>query len=83
MDTTQILIAIIAGLGLKEIWSIWKKYIDKSSNNESFIRNYKVNRIEELEKKNESLTKEIGEKTANIARLEERLLHVAKNRVKK
>ena len=38
MEGKEFLIAIIAGLGIKEIWNIWKKYIDNRDNKSQFYR---------------------------------------------
>jgi uncharacterized protein (TIGR02449 family) len=83
------LIALIGALGLKEGWSIWKKKIDKSAEAKLNRRENSKDRITELEarvdelyKKIEKLMEENASLRANIARLEERILLTAKNRVK-
>jgi len=83
------LIALIGALGLKEGWSIWKKKIDKSAEAKLNRRENSKDRITELEarvdelyKKIENLMEENASLRANIARLEERILLTAKNRIK-
>jgi len=84
------LVALIGALGLKEGWNIWKKKIETSNSFKSSIREDNKNRIGELEKKIEGLYKRIeeliednGKLKSSLARLEERILLTAKNRVKK
>jgi peptidoglycan hydrolase CwlO-like protein len=85
-----ILVALIGALGLKEGWNIWKKKIDNSVSFKSSLREDNRKRITELEdkvaelyKKIEILLEENAKLQANIARLEERILLTAKNRIKK
>ena len=77
-------------MGLKEGWNIWKKKIDNSASFKSSIREDNRKRIVELEEKVKGLYEKIealllenATLKANIARLEERILITAKNRVKK
>jgi len=84
------LVALIGALGLKEGWNIWKKKIDNSASFKSSIREDNRKRIGELEEKVKGLYEKIealllenATLRANIARLEERILMTAKNRVKK
>jgi len=84
------LVALIGALGLKEGWNIWKKKIDNSVSFKSSIREDNRKRIGELEEsvkslyeKIEALLLENAALRANVARLEERILITAKNRVKK
>lgn len=84
------LVALIGALGLKEGWNIWKKKIDNSASFKSSIREDNRKRIVELEEKVKGLYEKIealllenSTLRANIARLEERILMTAKNRVKK
>lgn len=84
------LVALIGALGLKEGWNIWKKKIDNSASFKSSIREDNRKRIVELEEKVKGLYEKIealllenSTLMANIARLEERILITAKNRVKK
>ena len=83
------LITLIGALGLKEGWNIWKKKIDKSAEAKLNRRENSKDRITELEarvdelyKKIEKLMEENASLKANIARLEERILLTAKNRLK-
>ena len=83
------LVTLIGALGLKEGWNIWKKKIDKSAEAKLNRRENSKDRITELEarvdelyKKIEKLMEENASLRANIARLEERILLTAKNRVK-
>ena len=83
------LVALIGALGLKEGWNIWKKKIDNSAAAKASKRVISKDRISELEarvdelyKKIERLMEENAILKANIARLEERILITAKNRVK-
>tara|TARA_X000001382_G_C3111053_1_gene159932 strand:- start:304 stop:597 length:294 start_codon:yes stop_codon:yes gene_type:complete len=83
------LVALIGALGLKEGWNIWKKKIDNSASFKSSLREDNKKRITELEnkvaelyKKIELLMEENATLKANIARLEERILITAKNRIK-
>lgn len=83
------LVALIGALGLKEGWNIWKKKIDNSASFKSSIREDNRKRITELEnkvtelyKKIELLLEENAKLQANVARLEERILITAKNRIK-
>lgn len=84
------LVALIGALGLKEGWNIWKKKIETSNSFKSSIREDNKNRIGELEKRIEGLYKRIeeliednGKLKSSLARLEERVLLTAKNRIKK
>jgi len=85
----SLLVALIGALGLKEGWNIWKKKIDNSASFKSSLREDNKKRITELEnkvaelyKKIELLMEENATLKANIARLEERILITAKNRIK-
>ena len=92
MDTETLipmLVALIGALGLKEGWNIWKKKIDNSASFKYSLREDNKKRITELEdkvaelyKKIELLMEENAALKANVARLEERILITAKNRVK-
>ena len=86
----SLVVGLIGALGLKEVWNIWKKKIEISNSFKSSIREDNKNRIGELEKKIEGLYKRIeeliednGKLKSILARLEERILLTAKNRVKK
>lgn len=92
METETIipmLVTLVGALGLKEGWNIWKKKIDRSAEANLNRRENSKDRINELEdrvdelyKKIENLMEENASLRANIARLEERILLTAKNRVK-
>ena len=86
MDSEN-LILIATGLagafGVKEIWAIIKKKMDMNHSISSSHSSYKQKRIEELEDELKEANKIILELTVRVSKLEERMLHVAKNRVKK
>ena len=86
MDSES-LILIISGLagafGIKEVWNIIKKKMDINHSVSSSHSSYKQKRIEELEDELKEANKTILELTVRVSKLEERMLHVAKNRVKK
>tara|TARA_R110000822_G_scaffold289171_1_gene410444 strand:+ start:810 stop:1079 length:270 start_codon:yes stop_codon:yes gene_type:complete len=85
MDT-ETLILITSGLagvfGIKEIWSIIKKKMDLVHSLESNSEEYKQKRIEELEDDLKIANQTILDLTSRVSKLEERMLHVAKNRIK-
>jgi len=82
----ETLIFVITGLagafGIKEVWIIIKKKMDINHSVSSKQSNYKQKRIEELEDDLKSANKTILELTSRVSKLEERILHVAKNRIK-
>ncbi len=86
MDSES-LILIVSGLagafGIKEVWNIIKKKMDINHSVSSSHNSYKQKRIEELEDELKEANKTILELTVRVSKLEERMLHVAKNRVKK
>jgi len=86
MDSDS-LILVVGGLagavGIKEIWSIIRKKMDMNHSVSSSQSNYKQKRIEELEDELKQSNQAILELTVKVSKLEERMLHVAKNRVKK
>lgn len=92
METETIIslvVGLVGALGLKEGWNIWKKKIDNSTQIKSEIREDNKQRIKELEEQVNELRQRIEElliqnadMKANVARLEERILLTAKNRVK-
>ena len=92
METETIIslvVGLVGALGLKEGWNIWKKKIDNSTQIKSEIREDNKQRIKELEDQVNELRERIEEllikkadMKANVARLEERILLTAKNRVK-
>jgi predicted nuclease with TOPRIM domain len=85
----SLVVGLIGALGLKEVWNIWKKKIDNSTQIKSEIRKDNKQRIRELEdqvnelrERIENLLLENADMKAHVARLEERILLTAKNRVK-
>ena len=86
MDSEN-LILIATGLagafGVKEIWAIIKKKMDINHSISSSHSSYKQKRIDELEDELKEANQTILELTVRVSKLEERMLHVAKNRVKK
>ena len=85
-----ILIALISALGVKEIWNIIKKRMDQNQSNIVRQDNLSLNVINELKDKVLSLEEKINvlieENTAlkiKIAKMEERLIRNAKNKVKR
>ena len=85
-----ILIALISALGIKEIWNIIKKRMDQNQSNIERQDNLSLNVINELKEKVLSLEEKINvlieENTAlkiKIAKMEERLIRNAKNKVKR
>jgi hypothetical protein len=86
MDSDS-LILVVGGLagavGIKEVWSIIRKKMDINHSVSSSQSNYKQKRIEELEDELKQSNQAILDLTVKVSKLEERMLHVAKNRVKK
>ena len=86
MDSES-LILIVSGLagafGIKEVWNIIKKKMDINHSVSLNHNSYKQRRIEELEDELKEANQTILELTVRVSKLEERMLHVAKNRVKK
>jgi hypothetical protein len=86
MDSDS-LILVVGGLagavGIKEVWSIIRKKMDMNHSVSSSQSNYKQKRIEELEDELKQSNQAILDLTVKVSKLEERMLHVAKNRVKK
>ena len=85
-----ILIALISALGVKEIWNIIKKRMDQKEKKSQRDDNLSLKVIEELKTKITDLENKINilieENTAlkiKVARMEERLLRNAKNKVKR
>jgi len=85
----SLVVGLIGALGLKEVWNIWKKKIDNSTKIKSEIREDNKQRIKELEdqvnelrERIENLLLENADIKVNVARLEERILLTAKNRIK-
>ena len=75
-------VTLLGVLGIKEGWEIWKKKIDVSSKLKEKTSDNIHSRIVELEKKIDELYEENADLLAKVARLEERLIHTAKDRVK-
>ena len=85
----SLVVGLIGALGLKEVWNIWKKKIDNSTQIKYEIRKDNKQRIKELEnqvnelrERIENLLLENADIKVNVARLEERILLTAKNRIK-
>ena len=85
-----ILIALISALGIKEIWNIIKKRMDQNEKKSQRDDNLSLKVIEELKTKITELEDKINilieENPAlkiKVARMEERLLRNAKNKVKR
>lgn len=78
-----ILAAIASAFGVKELWAIWKQKIQiKADVNESY-RLEMHQRVLECEQKVQMLLEENTQLSIKVARLEERILLTAKNRVKR
>ena len=78
-----ILIALISALGVKEIWNIIKKKIDISAKKEDNQIDRLTEKISSLEVKIDELIQENMNLKVKLAKMEERILLTAKNRVKK
>ena len=78
-----ILIALISALGVKEIWNIIKKKIDINAKKEDDQIDRLTEKITSLELKIDELIQENLNLKVKIAKMEERILLNAKNRVKK
>ena len=78
-----ILIALISALGVKEIWNIIKKKIDINAKKEDSHIEMLVEKIEGLELKINELIEENVQLKIKIAKMEERIIFTAKNRIKK
>ncbi len=85
-----LLIALISALGIKEIWNIIKKKMDQNEKKSERDDNISLAVIEELKDKigglEEKINKLIEENTdlkIKVARMEERLIRNAKNKVKR
>ncbi len=92
MDDHNLLMAVtalISAIGLKEVWSIWKKKMDIGvTKSERKFSVYSQNiealttKITELEAKIEVLIAENTQLLVKVARMEEKLILNAKRRVK-
>jgi len=78
-----ILIALISALGIKEIWNIIKKKIDINAKKEDSQIDRLTDKISSLEVKIDELIQENMNLKVKLAKMEERILLTAKNRVKK
>ena len=78
-----ILIALISALGVKEIWNIIKKKIDINAKKEDSQIDRLTDKISSLEVKIDELIQENMNLKVKLAKMEERILLTAENRVKK
>lgn len=78
-----LLIALISALGVKEIWNIIKKKIDINAKKEDDQIERLTEKITSLEVKIDELIQENLNLKVKVAKMEERILLTAKNRVKK
>jgi predicted RNase H-like nuclease (RuvC/YqgF family) len=78
-----LLIALISALGVKEIWNIIKKKIDISAQKEDDQIERLTEKISSLEVKIDELIQENMNLKVKLAKMEERILLTAKNRIKK
>ncbi len=78
-----LLIALISALGVKEIWNIIKKKIDISAKKEDNQIERLTEKITSLEVKIDELIQENMNLKVKLAKMEERILLTAKNRIKK
>jgi len=78
-----ILIALVSALGVKEVWNIIKKKIDISAKKEDNQIDRLTEKISSLEVKIDELIQENMNLKVKLAKMEERILLTAKNRVKK
>tara|TARA_R110002050_G_C8603318_1_gene485781 strand:+ start:287 stop:535 length:249 start_codon:yes stop_codon:yes gene_type:complete len=78
-----ILITLISALGIKEVWNIIKKKIDINAKKEDSHIEMLVEKIEGLESKINTLIEENIQLKVKIAKMEERIIFTAKNRIKK
>ena len=80
-ETIITLLGAAAGaLGIKEVWSIWKKKIDVAAIDKRDMSDIATDRVTILEQRIDDLYEENAELRAKVARLEERILHTAKVR---
>ena len=78
-----LLIALISALGVKELWNIIKKKIDINAKKEDDHIVMLTQKISNLEIKIDELIKENMQLKVKVAKMEERILLTAKNRIKK
>lgn len=81
-DITPILVALLGGLGVKEVWKIWSKKIDVDVKTKVKESNRLLERLTECEDFIKELREENLDLKIKVARLEERLIINAKKRVK-
>lgn len=81
-NITPILVALLGGLGVKEVWKIWSKKIDVDAKTK--VKEYAMllERLTECEDFIKELREENLDLKVKVARLEERLIINAKKRVK-
>ena len=89
MEDHTMLVALISALGIKEIWNIWKKKLDLNAKkdereDEVFINQIQAltDKISGLEVKIQTLIEENTQLLVKVARMEEKLILNAKNRLK-
>jgi len=82
--------ALVGGLGIKQIWDIIKKKMDINANKDARTDDFQIQVIEQLKEKIGDLEIKIDELIeenlslkVKVAKMEERLILNAKNRVKK
>lgn len=78
-----LLVALISALGVKEIWNIIKKKIDINAKKEDDQIERLTEKITSLELKIDELIQENLNLKVKVAKMEERILLTAKNRIKK
>ena len=78
-----LLIALISALGVKEIWNIIKKKIGINAKKEDDQIERLTEKITSLELKIDELIQENLNLKVKVAKMEERILLTAKNRIKK
>ena len=83
MDDHSLLIALISALGIKEIWNIIKQKIDIGAKKEDDQIERLTEKITSLELKIDELIQENLNLKVKVAKMEERILLTAKNRIKK
>jgi len=93
MDDHSILMAVtalISAIGLKEVWSIWKKKIDITAQKDEREDNLYAqqvavlsNKIQQLETKIELLIEENIQLRVKVVKMEARLINSAKKKVNK
>lgn len=85
MDTEQIIgivVALAGSLGLQQTWGLLKNKLDAKHKKEEKSTDYKERRISELELELKKANKTIIDLTLRLGKLEERVLHIARGRIK-